>query len=102
MASQIKPIKILFVEDEPIVRMITCAMLVELGYMLDSAINGKEALTKFFNGYDLIFMDLGLPDISGIEVTAEIRRLESIQKHTPIVAYTAYTDEIVKSECLAV
>jgi len=40
-------------------------------------------------------MDIGLPDIDGLQVTAEIRRKEANKKHTPIIALTAYiTDQI--------
>lgn len=102
MSVKVRRIKVLIVEDQPIAAMVTHAMLLELGHHADVAVDGKDALEKYPNSYDLIFMDIGLPDMTGIEVTAEIRRLENSQKHTPIVALTAYTDQELKLACRAV
>jgi len=94
--------KILIVEDHPIVAFVTRNMISGLGYWTNVVVNGKEALTEFYNNYSLIFMDIDLPDMTGIEVAAEIRRREHNQKNIPIIAYTAYTDSNLKSSCLAV
>lgn len=79
-------------------------MLTDMGYMLDIAKNGKKALDKSINNYDLIFMDIGLPDINGIEVTAEIRRCkkEENKKRSCIIALTAYSVEEIGDKCFAV
>lgn len=92
---------ILLVEDERIVQMVHLAMLKKLGCQVDLAETGEEALAKFSNGYDLIFMDIGLPDIRGTKVTEEIRRSESGSKPIPIVVLTAYSEEEIEAECLA-
>lgn len=97
-------IKILLVEDDPIVMMVHHAMLTEKGYAPKQAITGTEALSLSQNGYDVIWMDLGLPDISGTEVVAKIREWEQTHQRAPayIIAVTAYTGETLEQTCLEV
>jgi two-component system sensor histidine kinase/response regulator len=52
-------------------------------------------------GYDAIFMDVGLPRMSGIEVAAEIRKREGDGRHTPIIALTGFTQDEDLNNCLA-
>lgn len=85
---------ILLVEDDPIPQKITQWQLSQLGYTVDTAPDGHTALKLLSqNVYDLIFMDIGLPDISGLEVTAEIRKRETGIRHTPIIGLTIYAQE---------
>ena len=60
-------------------------------YSIDTAENGLEALTKFkANTYDLILMDLHMPEMDGWEASTAIRRIENgSAKKTPIIALTA-------------
>lgn len=96
------PIKILVVEDTEIVRKVMQITLSSLGYHVDIAINGSEAIRLFEkNDYDIVFMDLGLPDISGIEVTKELRRIEGVKSSIPIIALTAHHTELDKELGLA-
>ncbi|HEY2566693.1 MAG TPA: response regulator [Candidatus Aquirickettsiella sp.] len=91
------PIKILVVEDSEIVRKVIEITLSSLSYNVDIAINGLEAIRLFKkNDYDIVFMDLGLPDISGIEVTKELRRFEEVQNSIPIIALTAHHTKLDK------
>ena len=61
------------------------------GYQLDFACDGKEALEAIeTRPYDLVFMDLILPDINGREVCRQVRSREAGKRHLPIVAVTAY------------
>lgn len=92
---------ILLVEDEPIVQRIHRLILELISCQVDIASNGKEAIKKANNHYDLIFMDVGLSDIDGIQVTKIIRQYELEKKHTPIIMLTAYTGEDIKEKCLA-
>ena len=95
-------IKLLVVEDTPIARKVIQMTLESLGYSIDMAVDGKEAIQLFKkNHYDLVFMDLGLPDISGIEVTKELRKLEKDGNSVPIVALTAHHTEEDKERGLA-
>lgn len=93
---------ILLVEDEPIAQKVHRAMLEKFGCLVDLAATGEEALTKASNDPDLIFMDVGLPDISGINLTEVIRRRnDREQKHIPIIVLTAYSQPDIKQQCLA-
>lgn len=87
----LKP-KILLVEDELLVQKVHRFMLEKIGCEVELATNGFEALRKIDQTYDLIFMDIGLPDITGLDVTRQIRSLETQigQQRIPIVALTAY------------
>ncbi len=97
--NETKNLTVLLVVDEPIVQMVVIAMLKKLGCAVVLAETGKDALAKFStNTYDIILMDIGLPDMRGTDVTKEIRRRE-VDKHTPIIAVTAYTIDEVKVEC---
>lgn len=86
------PQKILLVEDDAINRKVTMRMLKEMGHAVESATNGKEALTML-NGVsiDLILMDIYMPEMDGIETTQRIREMEKhTYEHIPIIALTAH------------
>lgn len=86
-----KPLKILIVEDDKVSLMVLALMLKEKGHFVESAENGSEAL--LFHSkcqYDVIFMDIQMPIMDGIEATAIIREREGRHRHTPIIALTAY------------
>lgn len=102
--SKKKFFKILLVEDHPIARFAAKHQLEELNCEVDVAENGENAIKLIKqNRYDLIFMDIGLPDKSGIEVTSEVRDWEKNNNcHTPIVALTAHIDSENEKECLNV
>ena len=101
--TTLNALKILIVEDNEIAMKVNHMMLMEAGYVADGATSGEEALGLVSNyDYDVIFMDIGLPKISGIEATVEIRKMEAEQskKRSCIVALTAYgTDESIKAKC---
>jgi CheY-like chemotaxis protein len=91
---------ILLVEDTVIAQKITKVILEDLGCLVDIAINGIEAINMYnTNEYGLIVLDVGLPDISGVEVCEIIRRQEmGSNLHTPIVAITAF-GEFAEQDC---
>lgn len=88
---------ILLVEDEKMNQLIVKRQLQQLGYKLDIAENGLEALKMLpKKAYQVIFMDCNMPVMDGYKATMEIRRLESehnksnnTSKHIPIIALTA-------------
>ena len=87
----LKPLKILIVEDDKVNLMVLAIMLKEKGHFVESATNGAEALLLHAkNPYDVIFMDIQMPIMDGIEATVKIREREGKDHHTPIIALTAY------------
>jgi two-component system response regulator RegX3 len=85
--------KILIVEDEASFSEALAFLLGKEGFVVDSASTGTEALEKFSrNEFDLILLDLMLPEISGIEVCRTIRT----QSQVPIIMLTAKDTEIDK------
>lgn len=91
--------QILVAEDNPVNRQVLLLMLQRSGLRADFALNGKEAVNAFEKRhYDLIFMDIQMPEMDGIEATRIIRRIES-GKNTPIVALTAHTRQEDRESC---
>ena len=97
--------RILLVEDNLFNQKVTAMMFSDIGYAhIDLAENGQMALKLCKkNRYDLILMDIGLPDMSGIEVTSQLRDYENKhhQTHTPIIALTIRALEEDKIKALA-
>jgi CheY-like chemotaxis protein len=66
-------------------------MLTEKGHFVDVARNGLEAVEKAEKKiYDVILMDIQMPEMDGIEATQRIREMEGTKRHTTIIAITAY------------
>lgn len=98
--SKLEP-KILLVEDNLINQRVTEHMLKELGCKITIASNGQEAINFFQEKqFDLILMDIGLPDMDGYEATKKIRSLEKPDEELPIIALTAYASANDKQKCL--
>ena len=95
---------VLIVEDNRITQMEIVFLLEQFNCIVDIAENGENAVALLkTNQYDLVFMDIGLPDINGYDVTCKIREWE---KHnnlfTPIVALVAYCGDKILEQCLSV
>lgn len=81
--------RLLLAEDNAINREIVFELLSGTGIEVESAEDGLEAFEKVLtNAYDLILMDVQMPDMNGLEATRAIREL-SAWESKPIVAYTA-------------
>lgn len=81
---------ILLAEDNAINQLIAVAMLGQWQAKVDVAQNGADALTKANRTkYDLILMDVQMPQFDGLEATARLRSEPGLNQHTPIVALTA-------------
>ena len=89
--------KILIVDDEPRIRELIREHLQYAGYVCEEAGDGSAALSLLSGGgFDLVILDLGLPDRDGLELIRTVR-----QKYmTPIVVLSARTDEMDKIEAL--
>ncbi len=92
----------LLVEDNPVNRMVAETMLTQFGIEVHAAENGLEALELYEQWpYDMIFMDLQMPVMDGLEATTIIRQQEHDSgKHTPIIALTANAMEGDRERCL--
>jgi signal transduction histidine kinase/CheY-like chemotaxis protein len=98
-------IEILLVEDNKINQRIAQLNLEKLGYRTEVAENGEEAISKFLsNNYALIFMDVQMPVMDGLEATTRIRHAEEQsgnQQRVPIIAMTANAMKGDREICLA-
>lgn len=82
--------RILLSEDDKVNQMVITRILEDRGYSVDTASNGVEAIEMHEkNVYDIILMDIQMPVMDGIEAAKQIRAKET-NKHTPIIAITAY------------
>jgi len=97
--------KVLLVDDEVINQKVGVAILKRIGIEPDIANNGKEALIMIEeNRYDLILMDIQMPELSGFDTTEEIRKKEAQYSlpRIPIIAMTANAMESTRRQCLAI
>ncbi len=93
--------KLLVAEDNPINQKVILKILSSAGFDAKSVINGSEALKEFTeNNYDLILMDVQMPEMDGLEVTANIRKMDKPKKDVPIVAITAHALIGDREKCL--
>jgi two-component system, OmpR family, KDP operon response regulator KdpE len=91
------PPKVLIVDDEPPIRKLLRMGLSTQGYGILDAPNGKAALELLAQKPDLVILDLGLPDMKGVELLSLIRsRMESV----PIIVLSSRDDEAGKVEAL--
>ena len=95
-----KRTKILLVEDIKVAQTGAILALSELNCEVDVAETGTNALTLAGqNQYDLILMDLGLPDVDGMTLTETLRKMPEHQRGTPIIALTAHSDTNYRNDC---
>jgi PAS domain S-box-containing protein len=100
--SSLPPLRILLAEDSLFNQKIALAMLEPRGHHLEIAVNGREALAKWAAAhFDLVLMDVQMPEMDGLEATQAIRERErSSGKRTPIVAMTAHAIKGDRERCL--
>jgi two-component system, OmpR family, KDP operon response regulator KdpE len=91
------PLKILVVDDEPPIRKLLRMGLSSQGYEILEAPNGKSSLELLAKDPDLIILDLGLPDVQGLEL---LRMIRARNEDVPIVVLSSRGDEAGKVEAL--
>jgi len=101
--SVTKPMRILVVEDNAFNLLLLTDTLTAWKHVVTPAKNAQQALTlKRQNDYDLVILDIRMPDIDGIELASQLRRMEQdgSTAPAPIIAITADTLESTRLQCL--
>ncbi len=94
------PLNILVAEDNIVNQKVINKIFQRLGYTVDIVGNGKQVLKQLNKvKYDVIFMDLQMPEMDGLEATLQIRQNINTQKYPLIIAMTANTMEEDKKAC---
>ncbi|MBI1364613.1 MAG: response regulator [Alphaproteobacteria bacterium] len=95
-------LKILLAEDNQINAVLATALIRRAGHHVDIAVNGFEAIDAAARGgYDLVFMDMHMPEMDGLEATRKIRSLAGKAGAVPIIALTANAMASDRQKCVA-
>lgn len=96
------PLQILLVEDNPINQKVAARILEKAGHTVTVAGNGVEAVACVaVRMFDLVLMDISMPEMDGLEATGVIRQSEQgSDRHIPIVALTAHAMVGDRERCL--
>jgi CheY-like chemotaxis protein len=97
-------LRVLLAEDNPVNQTLAMRILERLGHKVQVVNNGKEALGRAqAEEFDVILMDVQMPEMDGLEATTAIRDAEAgTGKHIPIVAMTAHAMKGDREKCLSV
>jgi signal transduction histidine kinase/CheY-like chemotaxis protein/HPt (histidine-containing phosphotransfer) domain-containing protein len=94
-------IRLLLAEDNPVNQKVAVLTLERLGYHVDVAADGAQAVTAVQrNRYDAVLMDCQMPVLDGFEATRQIRAAEPPGQHIPIIALTSSATEADRQQCL--
>jgi PAS domain S-box-containing protein len=98
-----RSLRILLAEDNVVNQLLACRLLEKQGHLVVNAANGRQALERLKKeSFDLVLMDIQMPEMDGFEATAAIRKEEVFAgKHLPIIAMTAHAMEGDRERCLA-
>jgi two-component system KDP operon response regulator KdpE len=92
-----RPLRVLVIDDEPPIRKLLRMGLGTQGYQILDAPNGKTALELMAEAPDLVILDLGLPDIEGLEL---LRLIRERNEQVPVVVLSSRGDETAKVQAL--
>ncbi len=100
-ALDLSAVRILIVDDVPMVRELVADMLSDFGAELSQATNGIEAVAAANSAeFDLILMDYQMPQMGGVEATRRIRMSSALNRNTPILAFSTNVLPAHIAECL--
>jgi signal transduction histidine kinase/ActR/RegA family two-component response regulator len=102
--KDLPPLHVLVAEDNVVNQKVACGMLRRQGWTVTLAANGEQAYRHFLEEhFDLILMDVQMPEVDGLEATDLIRNEERRRAlpRTPIIALTAHASQSQHAECLA-
>lgn len=89
--APLPPMTVLLVEDNSINRLVVCELLQRQGHRITEALNGHEGVAQAaITRFDLILMDISMPQMDGEAATRAIRTGDGLSRDTPIVALTAH------------
>jgi hypothetical protein len=97
-----RPLRILVAEDNPVNQQVALAMLRKMGHQVTLAATGTAAVETWKReAFDLVLMDIQMPEMDGFEATRKIRAMEQPgSAHTPIIAMTAHAMGGDRERCL--
>jgi PAS domain S-box-containing protein len=97
-----RPLSVLLAEDNATNQMLAIALLEKAGHTVETALNGREALAALARrSFDVVLMDVQMPEMDGLEATARIRAQELARgTRVPIVAMTAHAMKGDRERCL--
>lgn len=99
--EKLENVRVLVVEDVALNQLLIKIILMDFGFEFEIAEDGKVAIEKLTeNEYDIILMDLQMPEMNGFEATVYIR--EVMNSHIPIIALTADVTTVDFEKCLSV
>jgi signal transduction histidine kinase/DNA-binding response OmpR family regulator len=103
--SKKRPLSILLAEDNPVNQKLAVTLLTRAGYHVEVACDGRETFDKYTSApekYDLIFMDMQMPEMDGLDATRYIRKYETdtSKNRIPIIAMTANAMKGDREKCL--
>ena len=106
VSSALQPkrgLRVLLAEDNAVNQKIACHVLEKEGYAVTVAADGRQALRALDGGhFDVVLMDVQMPEMDGFETTAAIRALERESgHHLPIIAMTAHAMQGDRERCMA-
>ncbi|MFO0929686.1 MAG: response regulator [Gemmataceae bacterium] len=98
----VRPLRILLAEDNAINRRLAVAILQKQGHVVETAEDGRQVLAALDRAaFDLVLMDVQMPDMDGLQATAAIRAREQVSGgHQPIIAMTAHALKGDRERCL--
>ncbi|MGL1893543.1 MAG: cache domain-containing protein [Spirochaetaceae bacterium] len=100
--DQIKNLNVIIVDDSDTVRVVISELVLGFDYRITAVSNGKEALLKLnehkdSDPYDLVLTDYLMPDLNGIELASEVKKL-LLENRPPVILFSAYNIEQIQNE----